>query len=153
MIPWKPLDRVKVPGGGSELVLYRRGDEFAIRVEPSEAVAKSGVLHRLIRGRAATGHVLVHYTRPGETALDGYGAVAMRLHQALEEPVAEDENVLPSVERFSEAKQFHRVAQGGDHLVDGGIEGLGRMDRERNRLACNPIIERCVQLWRSFHVR
>lgn len=32
MNPWKPLDRARVPGGDSELVLYRRGDEFAIRV-------------------------------------------------------------------------------------------------------------------------
>src|SRR5450759_4276442 len=115
--------------------------EFSIRVEPAEAVAKSGVLHSLIRGRATTGHVLVHYARPRETALDGNGAVAMRLHQALEEPVAEDENVLPAVERFSEAKQFHRVTKRGDHLVDGAVEGPGRIDRERSRLACNPIIE------------
>lgn len=40
--------------------------EFSIRVEPAEAVAKSGVLHRLIRCRAATGHVLVHLARRGK---------------------------------------------------------------------------------------
>jgi spermidine synthase len=33
MIPWKPLDRARVPGSGSELVLYQRGDEFSIRVD------------------------------------------------------------------------------------------------------------------------
>ena len=52
-------------------------------------MAKSGVLHSLIRCRATAGHVLVHDARPRETALDGNGAVAMRLHQALEEPVEE----------------------------------------------------------------
>jgi hypothetical protein len=41
------------------------------------------------------GYVLVHDARSGKTALDG--AVAVRLHQALEEPVAEDENVLPAM--------------------------------------------------------
>ena len=85
--------------------------EFSIRVEPAEAVAKSGLLHSLIRCRAATGHVLVHYARPRETALDGNGAVAMRLHQALEEPVAEYKNVLAAVECFSKAKQLHRVVK------------------------------------------
>lgn len=33
MVPWTPLDRASVPGSSSELVLYRRGDEFAIRVD------------------------------------------------------------------------------------------------------------------------
>ena len=73
-------------------------DEFSIRVEPAEAVAESGLLHRLIRCRAATGHVLVHDAPARETALDGNGAVAMHLHQPLEEPVAEDEDVLAAVE-------------------------------------------------------
>src|SRR5258708_11785701 len=62
--------------------------EFAIRLEHAKAVAKSAVLDHLIRCRAATGNVLVHDVRPWETALDRESAVAMRLHQALEEPVA-----------------------------------------------------------------
>src|SRR5262249_9643167 len=101
-------------------------DEFSIRVEPAEAVAKSTFLHRLIRCRAATGHVLVRDARPRKTALDGDGAVAMRLHQALKELVAEDENVLSAVERLSKTKQFHCIAKGGDHLIDGGIECFAR---------------------------
>src|SRR3990172_10897253 len=32
MIPWKLLDRAPVPGGGGELLLYRRGEEFSIRI-------------------------------------------------------------------------------------------------------------------------
>jgi spermidine synthase len=32
MIPWKLLDRVPVPGGQGELMLYQRGEEFSIRV-------------------------------------------------------------------------------------------------------------------------
>ncbi len=32
MLPWKLLDRAPVPGGKGELMLYRRGEEFSIRV-------------------------------------------------------------------------------------------------------------------------
>ena len=32
MIPWKLLDRAPVPGGGGELLLYQRGEEFSIRI-------------------------------------------------------------------------------------------------------------------------
>lgn len=32
MIPWKLLDTAQVPGNGGELRLYRRGDEFSIRI-------------------------------------------------------------------------------------------------------------------------
>ena len=74
--------------GRSGIVLPHPLHEFSIRVESAEAVAKSGSLHSLIRCRAATGYVLVHYVRPRETALDGNGAVAMRLYQALEEPTS-----------------------------------------------------------------
>jgi hypothetical protein len=57
------------------------------------------------------GYILVHEACSGKTALDGDGAEAVRLHQALEEPVAEDENVLPAMERFAEPQQFHRIAK------------------------------------------
>ena len=57
------------------------------------------------------GYILVHEACSGKTALDGDGAEAVRLHQALEEPVAEYENVLPAMERFSEAEHFHRVTK------------------------------------------
>lgn len=36
MIPWEFIDRAQVPGGGGELRLYRRGDEFSIRVDGCE---------------------------------------------------------------------------------------------------------------------
>jgi hypothetical protein len=75
--------------------------QFAIGLEPTEAVAESGFLYRFIRCRTATGHVLVHGARPRKTALDRNGAVAMRLHQALEKPVTQYEYILPAVERFS----------------------------------------------------
>lgn len=32
MIPWKLLDVVQIPGNGGALCLYRRGDEFSIRI-------------------------------------------------------------------------------------------------------------------------
>jgi spermidine synthase len=32
MIPWEFLDRAEIPGAGGELCLYRRGDEFSIRL-------------------------------------------------------------------------------------------------------------------------
>ena len=36
MIPWEFLDSASIPGSGSELSLYRRGDEFSIRVDNNE---------------------------------------------------------------------------------------------------------------------
>jgi len=36
MIPWEFLDRAQVPGGGAELCLYRRGEEFSIRANGRE---------------------------------------------------------------------------------------------------------------------
>lgn len=36
MIPWELLDKVKVPGDGGEMTLYRRGEEFSIRVDRCE---------------------------------------------------------------------------------------------------------------------
>jgi len=36
MIPWELLDSVHVPGGGEELRLYKRGEEFSIRLDGRE---------------------------------------------------------------------------------------------------------------------
>ena len=37
MIPWQLLDRTKVPGGGDRVLeLYRRGDEYSIRIDGAE---------------------------------------------------------------------------------------------------------------------
>jgi spermidine synthase len=36
MIPWELLDGAQVPGNGEELRLYRRGEEFSIRVDSRE---------------------------------------------------------------------------------------------------------------------
>lgn len=36
MIPWELLDRAPVPGGGGELTLHRRGEEFSIRADGDE---------------------------------------------------------------------------------------------------------------------
>ena len=36
MIPWEVIDSAQVPGTGGELCLYRRGDEFSIRLERCE---------------------------------------------------------------------------------------------------------------------
>jgi len=36
MIPWKTIDRVRLPENGGELSLHRRGDEFSIRVDGNE---------------------------------------------------------------------------------------------------------------------
>ena len=33
MNPWQLLGRAKTPGGGAELVLYRRGSEFSIKAD------------------------------------------------------------------------------------------------------------------------
>ena len=85
--------------------------EFAIRLKSAKALAKSNVLHSLVGCRAATGNILIHYLRHWETALDRDSAVAMRRNQSLEQPVAEYENVLPTVERLPKTKQLHRIAR------------------------------------------
>lgn len=85
-------------------------DQLAIRFEPAKATAKAGILHRVIGCGAMTGDVFIHQTRLGKTALDGNGTEAMRLHQPLEEPIAEEEDFLAAVERFPEAEHFHRRA-------------------------------------------
>jgi spermidine synthase len=36
MIPWELIDRARVPGTGGELSLYKRGNEFSIRLERGE---------------------------------------------------------------------------------------------------------------------
>ncbi len=36
MIPWELIDSARVPGSGEELRLYRRGEEFSIRVQSRE---------------------------------------------------------------------------------------------------------------------
>jgi len=36
MIPWELIDNARVPGTGGEISLYRRGDEFSIRLENGE---------------------------------------------------------------------------------------------------------------------
>jgi len=36
MIPWELIDSAQVPGTGGEISLYRRGDEFSIRLENCE---------------------------------------------------------------------------------------------------------------------
>jgi len=93
------------------IVLPHPLHKFSICIELAEAVAKPEVLNSLIRCRAATDYVLIHYACPRETALDGDGAVAMRLHQALEKLVAEYKNVFAAVKCFSKAKQLHRVVK------------------------------------------
>ena len=52
----------------------------------------------------------------------------LRLHQPLEQPVAEDKNILGAVEGLAEAEQLHRGAERSDQLVDGGTERFGRID-------------------------
>ena len=41
MIPWELLGSAKVPGGGGELRLYRRGKEFSVRVNRTELMNSS----------------------------------------------------------------------------------------------------------------
>jgi spermidine synthase len=41
MIPWELLDSAPVPGGGETLYLYRRGDEFSIRIGRSNELMNS----------------------------------------------------------------------------------------------------------------
>src|SRR5262245_16136684 len=74
--------------GRSGIVLPHPLHKLAIRLELAEAMAKSTVLHSLIGCRATAGDVLVHNTPAREATFDSDRAIAMRLYQALEQPVA-----------------------------------------------------------------
>ncbi len=80
-------------------------DKVSICFELSEPVAPSGILHRLIGCRTVPKHVFVDDGSPRKTALNGNGAVTMCFREALEELVAKDQQLFPSMERFSKAKQ------------------------------------------------
>ena len=86
-------------------------DKFSIRFEFPETVAKSSILHRLIGCRTAAKHVVVDDGSPRKTALNGNGAVARGLDKALEELVAKDKQLFPSMKCFSKAKQCYRIAK------------------------------------------
>jgi hypothetical protein len=82
----------------------------------------------------------------GEAALDSNGTVAMCLHQALKKPVEKHKTIFFAVRRFSGAKQLHRATKGGNSLVNGVVEDHRRIDRGRNRIILNPIVEDGVRL-------
>ena len=58
----------------------------------------------------------------------------MALHEAPEEPVSKDEDLLAAVERLAEAEEFHLWVEAGDDPVDGLVEDLRRIEGERDRL-------------------
>src|SRR5581483_3523988 len=119
-------------------------DKLSIRFELSETVPKSSILHCLIGCRAAAKHVFVDDGSPRKTALNGNGAVAMGFDKALEELVAKDKQLFPSMKCFSKAKQCDRIAKRVDHLINGCVEVRARIEREWDRLVCNPITECCI---------
>src|SRR5713226_1081255 len=86
-------------------------DQFSIRFKLSETVAKSSLLHRCVRYRTVAKHVFVDDGSPRKTALNGNGAVAIGFDKALEELVAKDKQLFPSMECFSKTKQCYRIVK------------------------------------------
>src|SRR5579859_5311826 len=89
-------------------------DKFSIRFELAETVTKPSLLHLLIGCRTVAKHVFVDDGSARKTALNGNGAVAMSFDKALEELVAKDKQLSPSMKRFSKAKQRYRIARCAD---------------------------------------
>src|SRR5581483_981067 len=116
-------------------------DKLSIRFELSETVPKSSILHCLIGCRAAAKHVFVDDGSPRKTALNGNGAVAMGFDKALEEVVAKDKQLFPSMKCFSKAKQCYLCAKCADHCINDGVEIRARIERAWDRLVCHPVVE------------
>src|SRR5690349_16623840 len=76
-------------------------DQFSIRFKLSETVAKSGLLHRRVRFWTVPKHVFVDDGTPRKTALNGNSTVAMGFDKSLEEVVAKDKQLFPSMKCFS----------------------------------------------------
>jgi hypothetical protein len=131
-------------------VLPHPRDEFSIGFEQAHAVTDPvGELW----GVVAAASMLVDEPRLREAAFDGDGPEAVPLDEPLEEPVAELEDLLATVEGLAEAEEVHlghrrdhpidalvgkrdRVA--GDPLVDGRVHGClckGRRNLERERFS------------------
>ena len=134
MIPWKLLDRAVVPGGGGDLTLHQRGDEFSIRVDGIELMnsrvyAKEDALSKIGCARIAErkhARVLIGGLGMGfslATALAG-------LRDDAEVVVAE---LVPSVVEWNRARLGHLV---GHPLRDARVtlrqEDVARVLRERS---------------------
>ena len=96
--------------------------ELTVRFEPTGAVVETGLSYRRICIRAAPGHVVIDRTRQRHTALDGDGAITVLLHQTLEEPVTEQQDLLTAVQSLTEAKQFHRRVERRDNPIDSDLD-------------------------------
>ncbi len=116
-------------------------DQFAGGFQAAEVVAEAGFLDFVVRRWAAAGDVLLYQMAAGEAAFDGDCRVAMLFDQALEEAVAEEEEIFAAVERFAEAEQFDGVAESGDQIIDGGVERFGGIEREGDCFALDPVVE------------
>jgi NADPH-dependent 2,4-dienoyl-CoA reductase/sulfur reductase-like enzyme len=99
-----------IAGGGMAAVAAVRGIREADTRRPIRVIGEEGdprynrppLSKGLWKGDSIYSDLFdMDYER--ETALDGDGAEAVRLYQALEESVAEDEDVLAAMQRFPEA--------------------------------------------------
>ena len=75
----------------------------------------------------------------------------MGFDKALEELVAKNKQLFPSMECFSKAKQCYRIAKCADHCINGGVEIRARIEREWDRLVCNPVVECRIYSCRMRH--
>jgi hypothetical protein len=58
----------------------------------------------------------------------------MLLHQPLEEPVTQNEDLLSPMKRLSQSQQLYRLAEQADKFVYGGVQAYRRIQGEGNGL-------------------
>lgn len=119
-------------GAGGSAAASHPFDEIAVGFEAPETVAEAGVLDGLVRRRAAAGDKVIDPPAAGPAALDRHGSEAVPLDEALEEPVAQAQNLLAAVERLAETEDRHLGAKRGHERVHGGVEGLRLPERKGN---------------------
>jgi len=85
---------------------------------------ESGLLYRLIGGFIPARHKPIDQPPSGKAALQGNGAVAVPLYQALKEAVTQDQDFLSAMQRLTQPQQLYAFPHPADHPVNGGIETI-----------------------------
>jgi len=79
-------------------------------------------------------HILINQMPSGKAALQGNSAVAVPLHQPLEEAIAQLQYLLSPMKRLSQSQQLYRLTKQADKLVYGGVKAWRRIQGEGNGL-------------------
>jgi hypothetical protein len=139
MIPWEYLDSARVPGGDEDLGLYRRGEEFSIRVAGRELMnsrihgseealaelASARVADRPLPRLGPEGRVVVAELVPAVVEWNRGPLAALAGHPLQDARVSVHEVDVAQVFR-AEQRAFDAILLD----VDNGPEGLARKDND-----------------------